>query len=140
MTLFQVPKTNGILFSTYEIGFFYDSQSLRTLNPIFLSPSRSLPAHSAPTPLQNIYECNQSCTCSPSCPNRLTQRGLTTPLNVFPTGTRGWGVRAVEKIVKGQFVCEYAGEIIHTEKARTIWKTNTKDNKRNYVFCLREIM
>ncbi|CAG8647063.1 2948_t:CDS:2, partial [Paraglomus occultum] len=100
-------------------GFFYDSQSLRTLNPIFLSPSRNLPAHSTP---------------------RLTQRGLTTPLEVFSTGARGWGVRAVEKIVKGQFVCEYAGEIINTEKARTIWKTNTEGKKKNYIFCLREIL
>jgi len=70
-----------------------------------------IPEHSA------IYECNSKCTCSNNCVNRVVQRGRKVGLGIFKTEKCGWGVRALEKISKGTFVCEYIGEIIRDSVA-----------------------
>jgi len=62
-------------------------------------------------------ECNRYCECASikdcECGNRITQRGIGVHLEVFWTGNdRRWGVRALQSISKGQFVCVYAGEIV----------------------------
>ncbi|XP_019427771.1 PREDICTED: histone-lysine N-methyltransferase SUVR4 [Lupinus angustifolius] len=60
-----------------------------------------------------IKECWRKCGCDMQCGNRVVQRGLTCKLQVFLTGEgKGWGVRALEELPKGSFVCEYAGEIL----------------------------
>ena len=47
------------------------------------------------------------------CGNRLTQHGVGVSLEVFWTGReRRWGVRSLQSITKGDFVCIYAGEIV----------------------------
>ena len=65
-----------------------------------------------------IYECNASCFCDSSCFNRVVQRGRQIPLCVFRTSNgRGWGVKTMQTLSKGQFVSEYIGEIISNEEA-----------------------
>ena len=65
-----------------------------------------------------IYECNASCFCDPTCFNRVVQRGRQVPLCVFRTSNgRGWGVKTMQTLSKGQFVSEYIGEIISNEEA-----------------------
>nr|CAJ18348.1 putative H3K9 methyltransferase [Enallagma cyathigerum] len=65
-----------------------------------------------------IYECNSRCACPPACPNRVVQLGREHPLCIFRTSTGcGWGVRAVQHIAKGSFICEYVGEVITSEEA-----------------------
>ncbi|KAE9619044.1 putative histone-lysine N-methyltransferase chromatin remodeling SET family [Lupinus albus] len=60
-----------------------------------------------------IKECWRKCGCDMQCGNRVVQRGLTCKLQVFLTGEgKGWGVRALEELPKGSYVCEYAGEIL----------------------------
>ncbi|XP_073285101.1 histone-lysine N-methyltransferase, H3 lysine-9 specific SUVH1-like [Primulina huaijiensis] len=59
-----------------------------------------------------IHECAQSCTCPPTCRNRISQAGLKTRLEVFKTKTRGWGLRSWDPIRAGCFICEYAGDVI----------------------------
>jgi histone-lysine N-methyltransferase SETMAR len=59
-----------------------------------------------------IFECGAECRCPSSCPNRVVSQGLRTPLSVFKTVDRGWGVRTQDTLRRGQFVCEYAGELI----------------------------
>ena len=39
----------------------------------------------------HIYECNDRCTCSQFCKNRVVQRGRQVPLEIFKTNDRGWG-------------------------------------------------
>ncbi|XP_061393960.1 histone-lysine N-methyltransferase Su(var)3-9 isoform X1 [Musca vetustissima] len=69
-------------------------------------------------PGEAIYECNESCACSPDCPNRVIQRGRHNSLCLFKTSNgRGWGVRAEAPLRKGEFVGEYVGEIITSEEA-----------------------
>ncbi|PIA55585.1 hypothetical protein AQUCO_00700118v1 [Aquilegia coerulea] len=64
-----------------------------------------------------VYECNASCSCDKSCPNRVLQNGVQVKLEVFKTQNKGWAVRAGETILRGTFVCEYIGEVINDEEA-----------------------
>ncbi|XP_065853628.1 histone-lysine N-methyltransferase SUVR4 [Euphorbia lathyris] len=60
-----------------------------------------------------IKECWIKCGCDMNCGNRVVQRGLRCNLQVFMTGEgKGWGIRTVEKLAKGTFICEYVGEIL----------------------------
>ncbi|XP_020579089.1 histone-lysine N-methyltransferase, H3 lysine-9 specific SUVH5-like isoform X2 [Phalaenopsis equestris] len=65
-----------------------------------------------------VYECGPSCKCPPSCHNRVSQHGIKFPLEVFKTGTMGWGLRSLSLIPSGSFVCEYVGELIQDEEAQ----------------------
>lgn len=60
-----------------------------------------------------IKECWSKCGCTKQCGNRLVQRGITSNLQVFltPEG-KGWGLRTLDYLPKGAFVCEYVGEIL----------------------------
>lgn len=60
-----------------------------------------------------IFECSMSCTCDHlACQNRVVQHGLQLRLQVFKTEDKGWGVRCVDDIDSGTFVCTYAGQIL----------------------------
>ncbi|PON66828.1 Histone-lysine N-methyltransferase SUVR4/SUVR1/SUVR [Trema orientale] len=60
-----------------------------------------------------IKECWSKCGCSKQCGNRVVQRGITCNLQVFLTSDgKGWGLRTLEDLPKGTFVCEYVGEIL----------------------------
>ncbi|KAI7881181.1 SET domain-containing protein [Lichtheimia hyalospora FSU 10163] len=63
-----------------------------------------------------IYECNSACGCPKECRNRIVQRGRTVPLQIFKTKYKGWGVKAMDSIKRGQFVEEYLGEVITEEE------------------------
>lgn len=52
-----------------------------------------------------IYECNLNCACSINCPNRITQREPNCRFEIFKCDNgKGWGVRTLDRIRKGQFV------------------------------------
>jgi len=72
-----------------------------------------------------LYECNDSCTCSQNCRNRVVQKGTQIRFEVFKTGDRGWGLRSWDPIRAGTFICEYAGEIIDI---------NTVNGEDDYIF------
>ncbi|KAF5902340.1 histone-lysine N-methyltransferase SETDB1-B isoform X1, partial [Clarias magur] len=60
-----------------------------------------------------IYECNKRCRCNPQmCNNRLVQHGLQVRLQLFKTQNKGWGIRCLDDVAKGSFVCIYAGKIL----------------------------
>jgi len=60
-----------------------------------------------------IKECWSKCGCGMQCGNRVIQRGITSRLQVFFTQEgKGWGLRTLEDLPKGAFVCEYAGEVL----------------------------
>ncbi|KAF8654043.1 hypothetical protein HU200_062189 [Digitaria exilis] len=60
-----------------------------------------------------IKECWSKCGCGMQCGNRVIQRGITCKLQVFFTSEgKGWGLRTLEDLPKGAFVCEYAGEVL----------------------------
>lgn len=84
-----------------------------------------------------IYECNVKCSCPPSCPNRVIQRGRQVPLVItrFANG-KGWGVRAAEPIRKGTFIELYLGEVITSEEANRRFLANSEGGHANYLFDL----
>jgi len=59
-----------------------------------------------------VYECNKRCACSSSCINRVVQNGSKIKLKIYKTKEMGWGVKTLEDISQGTFVCEYVGEVI----------------------------
>lgn len=65
-----------------------------------------------------IFECGTFCRCPPQCRNRVTQNGLTNRLEVFRSRETGWGVRSLDLIHAGAFICEYTGVILTREQAQ----------------------
>ncbi|KAH7669735.1 Histone-lysine N-methyltransferase SUVR4/SUVR1/SUVR2 protein [Dioscorea alata] len=60
-----------------------------------------------------VKECWSKCGCNKQCGNRVVQRGITCNLQVFyASETKGWGLRTLDELPKGAFVCEYVGEIV----------------------------
>lgn len=84
-----------------------------------------------------VFECNALCRCSDHCRNRVVQRGLHFHLQVFKTDHKGWGLRTLDFIPKGRFVCEYAGEVLGvSEVQRRIQLQTIHDS--NYIIAIRE--
>ncbi|XP_044458411.1 histone-lysine N-methyltransferase, H3 lysine-9 specific SUVH5 isoform X2 [Triticum aestivum] len=65
-----------------------------------------------------VYECGPSCKCPPTCHNRVGQKGIKFRLQVFKTKSMGWGVKTLDYIPSGSFVCEYIGEVLDDEEAQ----------------------
>lgn len=63
-----------------------------------------------------IFECGSKCSCSSTCRNRATEKGLKFHLDMFKTVDRGWGVRSLDTIPAGSFVCEYIGKLVSDEE------------------------
>ncbi|OXB81564.1 UNVERIFIED_CONTAM: hypothetical protein H355_008412 [Colinus virginianus] len=77
------------------------------------------------------------CRCSDGCGLRVVQRGLRLRLQVFLTDKKGWGVRALQPIAQGTFVCEYAGEVLGRDEARRRARAQTARDA-NYIIAVRE--
>ena len=58
-----------------------------------------------------IYECNKQCACSTTCSNRVVQFPIRQRLQVFKTKKSGWGIRALDDIPQGAFLCTYTGKL-----------------------------
>ncbi|XP_020165004.2 histone-lysine N-methyltransferase family member SUVH2-like [Aegilops tauschii subsp. strangulata] len=65
-----------------------------------------------------VYECGASCGCPASCPNRVTQRGTRHRLEVFRSTETDWGVRTLDLIQPGAFLCEFAGDVLLADDPR----------------------
>lgn len=85
-----------------------------------------------------VFECNDVCTCALSCPNRVVQRGLAFKLKVVQTRDRGYGVEVLQEIFKGNYVIDYAGEVLSAQEA--LQRMKVKENGQcNYLLTVREI-
>lgn len=82
-----------------------------------------------------FYECNPNCCpCGDQCSNRRFQRKeQTKKLQVFQTKSRGWGLRTLVDIKKGDLVIEYRGEIISHQLCEERMCT-TYVNEKNFYF------
>ncbi|KAG6664613.1 histone-lysine N-methyltransferase family member SUVH9-like [Carya illinoinensis] len=67
-----------------------------------------------------IFECGPFCRCPPTCRNRVTQKGLRNRLEVFRSRETGWGVRSLDLIQAGAFICEYAGVALTRDQAQIL--------------------
>ncbi|XP_054650479.1 histone-lysine N-methyltransferase SETDB2 isoform X2 [Dunckerocampus dactyliophorus] len=60
-----------------------------------------------------LFECGPWCSCDRArCQNRIVQRGIKVRLQVFWTDRCGWGVRCLDDLDAGMFVCIFAGVIL----------------------------
>ena len=85
-----------------------------------------------------ILECNLMCKCGELCSNRLVQNGVVVSLFVFGCSDgRGFGLRTREDLFKGQFVCEYAGEVLSYNEAKQRTRAQCVTNK-NYIIGVKE--
>ncbi|GAB7355751.1 hypothetical protein MBLNU459_g6440t1 [Dothideomycetes sp. NU459] len=64
-----------------------------------------------------IYECNKNCACGPRCKNRNVQFGRKVALEIFKTPLRGFGLRCLSDLKRGQFIDRYLGELITDAEA-----------------------
>ncbi|XP_027758201.1 histone-lysine N-methyltransferase EHMT1 isoform X7 [Empidonax traillii] len=86
-----------------------------------------------------IFECNHACSCWRTCRNRVVQNGLRTRLQLYRTQKMGWGVRTMQDIPLGTFVCEYVGELISDSEADVREEDSylfDLDNKDGEVYCI----
>ncbi|XP_052047254.1 histone-lysine N-methyltransferase SETDB2 isoform X2 [Apodemus sylvaticus] len=75
-----------------------------------------------------IYECNLFCKCNHQmCQNRVIQHGPQVRLQVFKSEKKGWGVRCLDDIDKGTFVCIYSGRLLTRATPK---KSNIGENGR----------
>ncbi|KAI3697124.1 hypothetical protein L6452_29889 [Arctium lappa] len=65
-----------------------------------------------------IFECGPYCSCPPQCWNRVSQKGLRNRFEVFRSMETGWGVRSLDLIQAGSFICEYTGVVLTREQAQ----------------------
>nr|XP_048312392.1 histone-lysine N-methyltransferase NSD3 isoform X2 [Myodes glareolus] len=65
------------------------------------------------------YECHpQVCPAGVRCQNQCFTKRLYPEAEVIRTERRGWGLRTMRSIKKGEFVNEYVGEVIDEEECR----------------------
>ncbi|XP_073454524.1 histone-lysine N-methyltransferase EHMT2 isoform X2 [Aquarana catesbeiana] len=86
-----------------------------------------------------IFECNQACACWQTCKNRVVQSGIKVRLQLYRTAKMGWGVRALQDIPPGSFICEYVGELISDAEADVREDDSylfDLDNKDGEVYCI----
>ncbi|KAL5068590.1 hypothetical protein RYX36_019477 [Vicia faba] len=84
-----------------------------------------------------IKECWRKCGCDMQCGNRVVQRGLSRKLQVFLTDQgKGWGVRTLEDLPMGSFVCEYAGEILTNTELYDRIVLSTGNDRHTYPVTL----
>ncbi|CAN4091025.1 unnamed protein product [Withania somnifera] len=65
-----------------------------------------------------VFECGSHCRCPPTCRNRVSQKGLRNRFEVFRSRETGWGVRSLDLIQAGSFVCEFTGVVLTREQAQ----------------------
>ncbi|KAL7305341.1 hypothetical protein TKK_0002469 [Trichogramma kaykai] len=87
-----------------------------------------------------LTECNSICTCNEKCGNRLVQQGPLDCLVIKETIVKniGFGLFTSKLIRKGQFICEYAGEVIGIEEAYKRFDENKVKEQMNYVLVVTE--
>uniref|UniRef100_A0A4W5N1J2 Euchromatic histone-lysine N-methyltransferase 2 n=1 Tax=Hucho hucho TaxID=62062 RepID=A0A4W5N1J2_9TELE len=86
-----------------------------------------------------IFECNLACSCYRTCKNRVVQAGIKVRLQLYRTEKMGWGVRALQDIPQGTFICEYVGELISDAEADVREDDSylfDLDNKDGEVYCI----
>ncbi|KAM6292691.1 histone-lysine N-methyltransferase SETDB2 [Porphyrio hochstetteri] len=117
----------------------------RGCSKMSLSPSRksshgySYKRLEGPVP-SGVYECSVLCRCNKMmCQNRVVQHGIQVRLQVFNTEKKGWGVRCLDDIDKGTFVCTYSGRLMSRTEVQVLGeadqelKEKSAGNERNNV-------
>ncbi|XP_006879566.1 PREDICTED: histone-lysine N-methyltransferase SETDB2 [Elephantulus edwardii] len=91
-----------------------------------------------------IYECSLLCKCNRQmCQNRVVQHGPQVRLQVFKTEKKGWGVRCLDDIDRGTFICIYSGRLLsraNTEKLVATGENGRKQDTTENIFSKKRKM
>lgn len=80
-----------------------------------------------------MYECHaQVCPAKEACQNQRFQKRQYPELVPYRTESRGWGLKTLEDIKKGQFVNEYVGDLIDEEECKRRIEQAHSDNVTNF--------
>ncbi|KAI3676856.1 hypothetical protein L1987_86470 [Smallanthus sonchifolius] len=74
-----------------------------------------------------VIECGLFCSCPPNCCNRVSQKGVRNKFEVFRSMETGWGVRSLDLIQAGSFICEYTGVVLTKGQAQ-LFTMNGEDS------------
>lgn len=81
------------------------------------------------------HECHPGvCLAGESCQNQRFVKRLYPKQEPFFTGSRGWGLRCLVDIKKGDFINEYVGELINDEECKRRLELAHKNDIRNFYF------
>ena len=81
------------------------------------------------------YECHPAiCPAGERCQNQRFVKRLYPKQEQFFTGSRGWGLRALVDLKKGDFVNEYVGEIIDDEECKRRLEDAHENSNFNFYF------
>ncbi|XP_044050985.1 histone-lysine N-methyltransferase NSD3 isoform X7 [Siniperca chuatsi] len=79
------------------------------------------------------YECHpQVCPAGDGCENQCFSKRLYAETEVIKTDGRGWGLRTNQALRKGDFVCEYVGEVIDSEECQQRIKRAHENHVTNF--------
>ncbi|CAH1969553.1 unnamed protein product [Acanthoscelides obtectus] len=82
-----------------------------------------------------MTECNpEVCPAGSRCRNQSFEKREYPPIAPYKTHARGWGLKTLMPIKKGQFVIEYVGEIIDTEEYQRRIQKMHEQKEENYYF------
>lgn len=80
-------------------------------------------------------ECTIACACAEhpkKCENRASQQGVTVRLCVTRYADKGWGVKTLKALKRGDFVCEYVGELISESEMKA--REERAEINSSYIF------
>ncbi len=81
------------------------------------------------------YECHPAtCPAGDRCQNQRFTKRLYPKQEQFFTGSRGWGLRALVDLKKGDFINEYVGEIIDDEECKRRLSEAHENSNLNFYF------
>lgn len=79
-------------------------------------------------------ECSPKCRCGEFCDNQQFQRYNYSPISVFKTEKKGFGIRADADIPPETFIIEYVGEVLNNKQFEKRANKYSKDKNRHYYF------
>ncbi|XP_052226023.1 histone-lysine N-methyltransferase NSD2-like isoform X2 [Dreissena polymorpha] len=80
-----------------------------------------------------MYECHPAlCPAGENCHNQFFTKRLYPPQQSYKTEARGWGLKAMADIRKGEFVNEYVGDLIDEEECKRRLEKAHEDNVHNF--------
>ncbi|GBP05887.1 Histone-lysine N-methyltransferase, H3 lysine-36 and H4 lysine-20 specific [Eumeta japonica] len=81
-----------------------------------------------------LTECGPTCRAGDRCCNRNFEKRIYPKMIPYRTPHRGWGLKTLQDIKKGQFVIEYVGELIDEEEFRRRMRRKHEIRDENFYF------
>uniref|UniRef100_A0A1B6KAF0 Histone-lysine N-methyltransferase n=2 Tax=Graphocephala atropunctata TaxID=36148 RepID=A0A1B6KAF0_9HEMI len=111
--------------------------NVSSLTPCECDPHSKAPCAPESDCLNRILmvECNPLvCPAGEKCCNQLFEKRQYPPLQPYQSQTRGWGLKTLVDLKKGDFVIEYVGEMIDEEEYKKRLTHMHENNEENFYF------